>query len=71
MVRPSARFSVNQYDSSTRHQIESHCGMKTYHIAIIDYLQQWNFDKKGESFLKRTLKGRPRDKISCVPPELY
>jgi len=45
--------------------------MMTYHIAIIDYLQQWNFDKKGESLLKRTLKGRPRDKISCVPPEPY
>ena len=63
--------SLNSYDNASRHQIESHCGLYTYHIAVIDYLQQWNFEKVGEAFLKRTLKGRPRDKISAVPPEQY
>ena len=38
---------------------------------MIDYLQEWNFDKKAESFIKRNFKGRPRDLISCVPPTLY
>ena len=38
---------------------------------MIDYLQEWNFDKKVESFIKRNFKGRPRDLISCVPPSLY
>ena len=43
----------------------------TYHLAIIDYLQAWNCDKKAEAFLKRTLKGRPSNLISCVPPDSY
>jgi len=63
--------SINNYDNAGRHQIESYCGRVTYHLAIIDYLQQWNFEKVGEAFLKRTFKGRPRDKISAVPPDLY
>ena len=63
--------SINQYNNASRHQIESFCGRQTYHMAIIDYLQQWNFEKVGEAFLKRTFKSRPRDKISAVPPDLY
>lgn len=42
-----------------------------YHIAVIDFMQCWNTDKKCESLLKRVFKGRPKDLISCVPPEPY
>jgi hypothetical protein len=51
----------NSFHNASRHQIESDCGTMIYHLAIIDYLQAWNFDKKVEAFLKRTIKGRPRD----------
>ena len=61
----------NDYNNASRHQIESDCGTMIYHMAIIDFLQEWNFDKKGEAFLKRTLKGRDPDLISCVPPGHY
>ena len=59
------------FNNASRHQIESECSNFIYHLAIIDYLQTWNFDKKCESWLKRTLKGRPKKLISCVPPDSY
>ena len=36
----------------SRHKFLSTCGRYIYHIGIIDYLQDFNFDKKGENFLK-------------------
>ena len=62
---------INSYLNASRHQIESDCGTIIYHLAIIDYLQAWNFDKKAEAFLKKTLKGKPPKLISCVPPIPY
>jgi len=41
-----------------------------YHIAIIDYLQDYNFDKKLENFVKTIWRGRAAE-ISAVPPERY
>jgi hypothetical protein len=37
-----------------KHELESEDGESKYHIAIIDYLQEWNFDKKMERFFKTT-----------------
>ena len=62
---------INSFQNASRHQIESDCGTMTYHLAVIDYLQEWNFDKKCEAYLKKTLKGRPPKLISCVPPDPY
>ena len=41
-----------------------------YHIAIIDYLQVYNLDKKFENFVKEIMVGR-RAEISAVPPARY
>lgn len=57
--------------SVSRHQIDSVCGQFTYHLAVIDYLQNWNRNKKCESFLKTVFKGESRNEISCVPPSIY
>ena len=49
-----------------------HCfvnGERIYHIAVIDYLQQWNFEKKCERFLKTTLLGKDKDSLSAIEPE--
>ena len=35
-----------------RHKTVSKCGKYTYHLAIIDYLCHYNYEKKGENFLK-------------------
>ena len=41
-----------------------------YHVSIIDYLQDYNIDKKMERFFKTLLKGRNAE-ISAVPPRFY
>lgn len=46
-------------------------GKWIYHISIIDYLQQWNFDKKSEAFAKKWFLGKNAKGISAVPPDFY
>ena len=51
-----------------------HCfvnGRRVYHIAIIDYLQEWNFSKKGERFLKTVLLGKDAPTLSAIEPQAY
>jgi len=48
----------------------SKCGRYIYHIGIIDYLQDYNVDKKIENFLKYTIL-RNGSGISAVPPPKY
>ena len=67
----AAQKRIMSYNNALRHQLESEDGEYVYHIALIDYLQEWNFDKKMELFLKRTFKGRQADRISCVEPTAY
>jgi len=54
----------------SRHMFLSSNLQYIYHLAIIDYLQDYNFDKKGENFVKKILRGRKAE-ISAVPPEPY
>ena len=42
-----------------------------YHLGVIDYLQAWNFNKKGEALIKTYLKGKDKNKISAVEPDYY
>lgn len=48
----------------------SYGGRYIYHIAIIDYLQDYNFDKKAENFYK-TIKNKKDAQISAIPPLEY
>lgn len=59
----------NRFDGS-RHKFLSKCGRYIYHIGIIDYLQDFNFDKKIENFLKFRLLMKGAG-ISAVPPPDY
>jgi len=44
-------------------------GKFIYHLGIIDYLQDFNFDKWGENKLKGII--ADKDLISSVPPKQY
>ena len=44
---------------------------QVYHLGIIDFLQNWNFIKKGEHHLKRLKPFNDYRLISAVWPELY
>lgn len=46
-------------------------GRYIYHLAIIDYLQAYNFEKKAENFVKVWLYYRDEYKISAVNPNMY
>jgi hypothetical protein len=54
----------------SRHRFLSYSGEYIYHIAIIDYLQEYNLDKKGENFAKSIFRGKGAE-ISAVPPDRY
>jgi len=53
-----------------RHRFLSSNRQYIYHISVIDYLQDYNFDKKMENFAKTILKGKKAE-ISAVPPSRY
>jgi hypothetical protein len=46
-------------------------GPAHYYIGVIDTLQEWDWRKKGERFLKMYLKGKDGKGISCIEPEKY
>lgn len=64
MVMIRERFIGN------RHKYLSSCGRYIYHIGIIDYLQDYNIDKKLENLLKYRILMKGSG-ISAVPPPDY
>lgn len=54
----------------TRHTFLSRSGKFIYHLAIIDYLQDFNLDKKMESALK-TVINKEGAEISAIEPKRY
>ena len=40
-------------------------------MSIIDYLQQWTANKKGERFLKTKLLGKNGKELSAIEPNTY
>merc|ERR1711957_212709 len=61
----------NDNKAGTRHKYISNDGHYIYHMAIIDYLQGWDLEKKGEAFLKVWIKQAKADKISACEPRQY
>lgn len=54
-----------------RHKYISNNGRFLYHIAIIDYLQAFDTEKKAENWIKVWVYNRKEYKISAVNPQLY
>ncbi|CAI2386238.1 unnamed protein product [Moneuplotes crassus] len=54
----------------SRHMFMSSNMQYIYHISIIDYLQDYNFDKKLENFAKTIMRGTKAE-ISAVNPKRY
>ena len=53
-------------NKESRHSFMSEGGKYIYHISIIDYLQDFNFDKSIESKYKSTI--GDGTKISAIAP---
>jgi hypothetical protein len=56
-------------DGPSRHKFMSDNGKYIYHIGIIDYLQNFGWEKRGEHELKALQ--NDGTKISAVPPDMY
>lgn len=52
-----------------KHSFKS--GNRVYHIAIIDYLQEWNLNKKMERLIKTTLLFKDGKMLSAIEPYEY
>ena len=58
-------------EADQRHIFESKCGKYLYHIAIIDYLTDYNTSKKMENFCKvKVMRGKEKT-ISAIKPIHY
>ena len=57
--------------NSERHRKVSSCGRFIYHLALIDYLQTFNFDKWSESKAKTWILRRNLSLMSAVEPGFY
>ena len=55
----------------THNEFLSQDGSELYHISIIDFLQQWNLNKKCERLLKGIKNYNKIDKISAIEPGIY
>ncbi len=54
----------------TRHTFLSKSGKFIYHLAIIDYLQDFNIEKRLENMLKTAI-NKEGAQISAIPPNPY
>ena len=46
-------------------------GARVVHFSIIDYLQEWNYNKKMERFVKTKIFGKNKHLLSSIEPVAY
>ena len=66
---PDKNLNNSVDELRTRNSFISEDGRYIYHIGIIDYLQSYNMNKKGENFLKSRISDGKY--ISAVEPVWY
>ena len=54
---------------SQKHSFKN--GDRVYHLALIDFLQEWNTQKKCERLIKTTLLGKNKENLSAIEPVKY
>ena len=54
---------------ATQHQFTK--GERTVHLAIIDYLQEWNLNKKLERLSKTVVLQKDGESLSAIEPNKY
>ena len=69
-VDSSTLAGIRERFEGSRHKFLSTCGRYIYHIGLIDYLQDFNLDKRLENTLKQRFLGKG-DGISAVHPRKY
>jgi len=57
--------------SSARYLAQSSDGQYTYHMSVIDFLQDWNWNKRMERFAKTKLTIKDPAGLSAIEPTAY
>lgn len=68
LLRKTLRDQFKESGAGSRHKFLGCQGRYIYHLGIIDYLQDYNIEKKLENFAKKQVYG---NMISAVPPANY
>jgi len=63
------RSAANLAQGDTNHAFTN--GDKTVHLAIIDYLQEWNLNKKLERAWKTVALHKDGKTLSAIDPDSY
>lgn len=63
------RTAETSVDPESTHMFQNERAI--YHVAVIDYLQAWNFNKKGERWLKTVVKKQDGAMLSAIEPNEY
>ena len=71
MFYSAAVQRFKEFNLGNRHRYISACGQYIYNLAIIDYLQAYDFEKWGENFIKVWFYQRDGTLISAVDPNPY
>lgn len=54
-----------------RLQVSRVVGPESYYVGIVDYQQQWTWEKRAEHWLKVYLKGENGEGLSAIEPDAY
>ena len=46
-------------------------GPEAYYMGIIDFLQEWNINKRLERFFKINFRGADPEGLSAIQPDIY
>mmetsp|Transcript_88821 Transcript_88821/g.122640 ORF Transcript_88821/g.122640 Transcript_88821/m.122640 type:complete len:98 (-) Transcript_88821:62-355(-) len=65
-----SRLSIHDLDDNKYTFISRKQDAK-YHISVIDFLQNWNLNKKSERIVKTKILGKSSKGLSAVPPREY
>jgi 1-phosphatidylinositol-4-phosphate 5-kinase len=69
---PQEAPSQNRFDKNCRRLHQVRIGnYTTIHLAIIDYLQEWNLSKRMERQSKVLILGKNGDGLSAIEPKAY
>ena len=60
-----------QFANFLKHKHSFVSGRFIYHVAIIDYLQEWNLNKKAERFVKTKILFKDGNTLSAIEPIEY
>jgi len=71
LTRKELSVIMEEEQRKNRYLLGSQNGFMNYHISLIDYLQEWNLNKKMERYAKIFLRNADPNGLSAIEPVAY